>query len=99
MLVHVCETLQGLEHDVADHLLGKELSPLSHQLIHIQIKVFEHKVKGVLLEAYFVEPDDVGVGQLQQRLDLLLVDALVPPMVLLLHLFDRHDFTCCQNDS
>ena len=94
MLVHVGEALQGLEHDVANHLLGEELSSLTHQLINVQVKVFEHKMKGVLLEAHFVKPDDVRVGQLQQRLDLLLVDALVPPMVLLLHLFDRHDFTC-----
>ena len=56
-------------------------------------------MKGVLLEAYFVEPDDVWVGQLQQRLDLLLVDALVPPVILLLHLLDRHNFTCSHTNS
>ena len=97
--MHVGEALQGLEHDVANHLLGEELSSLTHQLINVQVKVFEHKVKGVLLEAYFVEPDDVGVGQLQQRLDLLLVDALVPPVILLLHLLDRHNLTCSNTNS
>ena len=31
------------------------------------------------------------MGQLEQGLDLLLVDALVPAVVLLLHLLDRYD--------
>ena len=51
-------------------------------------------MQSVLLQAHFVQADNVRVRKLEQRLDLLLIDALVPPMVLLLHFLDGHDFTC-----
>ena len=93
VLVHVGEALEGLEHNVPDHLLGEQFSSLAHQLVHIQVEVLEDEVKRVLLKTNLVKADDVRVRQLQQRLDLLLVDALVPPIVLLLHLLNGHDFT------
>ena len=37
LLVHVCESLQRLVHDVADDVLGEQLFPLFHQLVDIQI--------------------------------------------------------------
>ena len=93
VLVHVGQTLQGLKHDVPDHLLRKKLLSLAHELVDVEVEVLEDEVEGVLLQTDFVKADNIRVRQLQQRLDLLLVDALVPPVVLFLHLFYRHDFT------
>ena len=59
VLVHVGETLQRLEYYIAYHLFGEKLAALSHQLIHVQIEVFEHKMQSVTLQANFVEAHNI----------------------------------------
>ena len=54
-------------------------------------------MQSVLLKTNFIQSNDVRVGQFQQRLDFLLVDALVPAIVLLLHLLDRDNLTCIRD--
>ena len=55
VLVHVGQTLQGLEQDVADNLFGEEFAPFSHQLVDVQVQVLKHEVQSVLLEANLVQ--------------------------------------------
>ena len=50
LLVHVGQTLKCLEHDIPDHLLRKQLPPLTHKLVHVQVKVFENEVQHILLQ-------------------------------------------------
>ena len=93
VLVHVGQSLQGLKHYVANHLLWEELSSFSHQLVHVEVKVFKDEVEGVSVQVDLIKAHNVWMAQLQERLDLLLGDALVPSMILLLHLLDSHDFS------
>ena len=62
-------------------------------MVDIEIEILKDEVQGVALETDFVEAHDVRVRKLEQRLNLLLVDALVPSMVFFLHLFDSNDLT------
>ena len=50
LLVHVGQTLKCLEHYIPDHLLRKQFPPLTHKLVHVQVKVFENEVQHILLQ-------------------------------------------------
>ena len=93
LLVHVSKALHRLEHDVANLVLWEKLSSLFHELVHVEIEILKDEVQCVLLQDYFIELNNVRMGQLHERLNFFLVDALVPPVILLLHFLDRHDFT------
>ena len=66
LLMHICESLERLEHDVANHLLGEKLAALLHQLVYVEVQVFEDIMESVSFEDHLVELDDVGVRQLHQ---------------------------------
>ena len=94
LLVDVGKALEGLEHNVADEVFGEEFLALLHELVDVHVEELEYKVEGILFEDHFVELHNVWVCQLHERLDLLLANALVPPLVLLLHSLYRHNFPC-----
>ena len=93
LLVHIRKPLERLEHDVSDQLFWKELLPLTHELVHVQVEIFEHEVQHVFLEYDLIELNDIWVGKLHQRLNFLLINALIPSIVLLFHTLNRHNFT------
>lgn len=66
MFVHVGKSLEGLEHNVSNHLLREKFAAFAHQLVHIQVQVLEDEVQSVLLQTHFVQAHDVRMGQLQQ---------------------------------
>jgi hypothetical protein len=94
LLVHVRQTLKYLENDVSDHVFGEQFLPILHHLVHVLIEILKDEVKCVLLKDHLVQLDDVRMRQLDQRLNLLLVNAGSPLMVLLLHLLNCNNFTC-----
>ena len=93
VLVHVGETLQRLKHNVSDLVLREETLPILHQLVHVLVKVLEHEVQNILLQDHFVQLDYVWMMEFHERQNLPEADALIPLVVLLLHLFYGHDLT------
>jgi len=64
VLVHVTESLQRLEHNVADHLLREEFTTFAHQLVNVQVEVLKHEVQGVLLETNLVKAHNIRMRKL-----------------------------------
>lgn len=93
VLVHVSQPLQGLKHNISNLVFTEEFLPFLHELVDIDVEVFKDEVEYVLVENDFVELNDVGVRQLHEGLDLSQTDALIPLVVLLLHLLYGHDLT------
>lgn len=48
-LMHICKTLQSLKEDVSDLVLREELLAFFHDLVHVLVKVLEHKMQSVFL--------------------------------------------------
>jgi hypothetical protein len=93
LLVHVGKSLQCLEHDVPDHKFWKQLFALLHQLIDVHVQELKNKVQRAAVQYHFIQLDDVWMTELHQRLNLLLVNALVPLGILLFHSFDGNNLT------
>lgn len=61
LLMHIGKSLQRLVNDVPNEVFWKELLPLFHQLVHIEIQVLKHEVQCVPLKDHLVQLDYVGV--------------------------------------
>ena len=88
LLVHVCQSLQRLEQDVADHVLGKQLPTILHNFKHVLIEVFEDEMQCLILQNDLLQIHDVWVREFDKRLHLLLVHARIPPVITFLHLLN-----------
>ena len=44
LFVHVAQCLEGLEHNIPDHILWEQLLALFHQLVHVHIKKFKDEM-------------------------------------------------------
>ena len=93
LLVHVRETLQRLKHYVTNHQFWKQLFPILHQLVYVHVEELKHKVQSATIEDHFIQLYDVWMTEFHQRLNLFLVDALVPLGVLLFHTLYRNNLS------
>ena len=66
LLVHVGEALEGLEHDVANHLLREELSSLLHELVDVEVQVFKDEVKVAFLQNDLIQLNNIWMRQSQK---------------------------------
>ena len=91
LLVHVCQSLQRLEKDVANHVLRKQLPTIFHNFKHVLIEVFENEMQCLILQNDLLQIHDVWVREFYQWLHLLLVNARIPLVITFLHLLNSDD--------
>ena len=66
LLVHVCQSLQRLEQDVANHVLRKQLPTILHNFKHVLIEVFENEMQCLILQNDLLQIHDVWVREFYQ---------------------------------
>ena len=88
LLVHISQSLQSLEHNIANNVLRKQLPPILHDFKHVLIQVLKHKMQCFVLQNNLLQIHNVRVRQFYQWLHLLLIDARIPPIITFLHLFN-----------
>lgn len=77
--------------DVPNMNFIEGLLAIFHEVKDISLHKFENEMKFVVLLDDFVYFDDVGMMQFKQRLDFREVDAVVPFLVPMLHLFNGNN--------
>ncbi len=68
LLMHVCQAVADLVHNVADCGLGEEFGAMLDHFIEVLLHVFKHKVEFVVLPADLNQSNYVCMLQFQQGL-------------------------------
>jgi len=86
--VHVGKAAKYLEYDILYDVLREQVVALLHQLVQVLVHELEDHVKVVVLSDDFFEADNVRMADFLEGFDLAQTHALLPRVVLLLHLLD-----------